>query len=420
MFSNSLEETLKTLTYYQASVLYWTCEGWSNENIAARHNYTKAWVVWQMSFVYHKLGIDRIDKKTRKKPHWTERRAFLQEKVCPILRRLINDDPERLEIFPIIPPNVYEEDLIYIPPGTPESEFPPPETAIPRSEPITSDNFPPPELPEKIPPTDDPPPDFYPIQLYNAWLAVLEDDKRGDPAPPLPIIVGRERRGIMWGRLLGLGIAVLLGCALVGGLAYWFGTQQNDPPATPPPIPSDTQVVPITETLVETAQATYTASVTETLAPTSAHTATLTITSAPTETKSPIGLQKGDEFRNDRVTLRFTDFAFYEGYDRIARKIAAISYRFEFTNHSGETILFRVDGSNFRVADNIGVEYPCVFEDGVYITPELDKPIENGSTLQILLRCGPNQEFGDDVNQTTLTVSGSSNLPETTWVVNIQ
>jgi hypothetical protein len=417
MISHSLEETLKTLTYYQASVLYWTCEGWSNENIAARYNYTKSWVVYQMSFVYHKLGIDRIDQKTGKKPHWTERRTFLQEKVCPILRRLINDDPERLEIFPIIPPNVYEGDLIYIPPGTPEAEIPPPEITIPRLEPQAE----PPQLPEpgEIPPPE-PPPDFYPIQLYNAWLAVLEDDSRKGqdnppPPPPQPIFIQPERRGIMWGRILALLSAVILGCGVVGVLAYWFGTRQNPPPSTP--IPGVTQEIPVTETLAQTVQATFTAPVTETPAPTSEATSTLTITPLPTDTKSPIGLQKGDELRDDRVTLRFTDFAFYEGYDRIARKVAAISYRFEFTNHSGGPIVFRVDGSNFRVTDDLGIEYPCVFEDGVYITPELDKPVENGSTLPILLRCGPNQELGDDVNEVTLSVSGSRDLIESTWIV---
>jgi len=164
-----------------------------------------------------------------------------------------------------------------------------------------------------------------------------------------------------------------------------------------PPLPTDTEVPINTPSPTPTSEPTF--------------------TPAPADTQSLFGLQVGDVLSDDKVTLALTKTEFYEGYDRIARKIAAISYWFDFTNHSGVTILLRVDGSNFKVADNLGVEYSCVFEDGVYIETELDKSIENGNTLQILLRCGPNQEIGDDVNEITLTVSGSEDLIESTWVV---
>lgn len=278
MATFSLEDTVKTFTYHQALVVYWFCKGLSNENIAARYGYEKSWVVWQMSFVYFKLGLDRKDASGTSL-HWTERRRIIQEKICPIIEKLTNDDPELLERFPLIPPNVLQGNILDL---RPEIPVPPSEPFIPLPEPPPS----PPPLPpdEQIPPKE-PPSDFYPIQLYNAWLAVLEDDVKDDddPPPPLPpIIVGPERGGIMWGRILALGSAVLLGCAAVGVLAYWLG-QQNTP--TPTPIlASATLEILATETLLaiptDTSIPAFTATPTQTSIPE-------TPTSTPTKAVTP-------------------------------------------------------------------------------------------------------------------------------------
>lgn len=418
MISHSLEETLKTLTYYQASILYWTCEGWSNENIAARYKYTKAWVVWQMSFVYHKLGIDRIDQKTRKKPHWTERRAFLQEKVCPVLRRLINDDPERLEIFPIIPPNVYEGDLVYIPPGTPQSEIPPLETTIPQLEPQSE----PPELPspgENPPP--EPPPDFYPIELYNAWLAVLEDEKRGpDPTPlPSPVPIRQpERRGILWGRLITLGLGVLLGCVAVGALAYWLGSTGAFVRATETPITTIqlTSTSEPTPTILSTD--TQTALPADTLAPTLTLTPPATITSLPANTQSTSGLGIGQEISDARVTLKLIDVRFNEGYDRVGSRVAPVNHIFEYTNHSGDTLLVQFNTSHFVIEDNTGRTAECWFFRAPYAFEEWNLPLNDNSKEIITTRCGDGR-VPQDVTSYTLTIHPFTSLPESTWVVEV-
>ncbi|MCI0529406.1 MAG: hypothetical protein L0Y56_18355, partial [Nitrospira sp.] len=321
----SLEDTVKTFTFHQALVVYWFCKGLSNENIAARYGYEKSWVVWQMSFVYFKLGLDRKDASGRSL-HWSERRRIIREEVCPIIERLTNDDPELLERFPLIPPNVLEGSIVDL---RPEIPVPPSGPLLPLPEPLP----PPPPLPldDQIPPSE-PPPDFYPIELYNAWLAVLEDGEKGDdlpPPPPPPIIVRPERRRPMLGRLLGLGLAVLLGCAAIGVLAYWLG--QRSAPTLTPALATNTQEILVTETLAETSTVTLTPPPTETLIPTLTLTVTPTLTPMPTDTKSPLGLGVGDELRDDRVTLRLVEVRYNEGYDRVGQRVAPISYIFDYT-----------------------------------------------------------------------------------------
>ena len=413
MATFSLEDTIKTFDYYEALVIYWFCEGLSNENIAARFNFTKSWVVWRMSKAYYKLGLDRKDANGRKL-HWTARREILREKVCPILRRLINDDPEKLERFPMTPPNVLEGSIVDL---RPEIPLPPSEPRLPLPEPLPE----PPLLPEpgQIPPSE-PPPDFYPIELYNAWLAVLEDDAH-DPGdefePPPPIIVPPQQRGIMWGRLLGLGLAVLLGCIVVGALAYWFGTQRGNPPPTAI-LASATQEILATETLAETATMAVTSHPTETLAPTLTYTPEATLTPIPTDTKSPIGLTKGDELRDNRVTLKLKDVIFSIGYDRLGARKAPVAFIFDYTNHSGETLVVQFDSSNFVIEDNTGRTAECWF---YHISGAVDKwtsTLNDGDTLEIATRCGD----GDpppDVTTYTLTVHPFTSLPESTWVANV-
>src|SRR5687768_3465759 len=123
----TLEDTVKTFTYHQALVVYWFCKDLSNENIAARFGYQKSWVVWQMSFVYFKLGLDRKDA-SGKELHWSKRRKILREKVCPIMERLTNDDPELLERFPLIEPNVLAGSILDLRPDIP----------VPPSEPVVA------------------------------------------------------------------------------------------------------------------------------------------------------------------------------------------------------------------------------------------------------------------------------------------
>ncbi len=409
MATFSLEDTIKTFDYYEALVVYWFCEGLSNENIAARFKYTKSWVVWRMASVYYKLGLDRKDTSGRKL-HWTERREILREKVCPILRRLIDNDPEKLERFPIIPPNVLEGSIVDLRPEIPVHLL---ESLVPLPEPLPE----PPPLPPggQIPPSE-PPPDFYPIQLYNAWLAVLEDEKGGDPPPPPSIIINPERRGPIWGRLIGLGLAVLLGCVIVGVGAYFLGRGTTGA-ATQTPAPMQ---------LTSTSEPSATIQITETLTalPADTLTATLTLTplatntSVPTNTLSPFGLVIGQEISDPRVTLKLVDVRFNEGYDRVGSRVAPINHVFEYTNHSGDTLLVQFNTSDFVVEDNTGRTAECWFFRAPFAFEEWNLPLNDNSTEIITTRCGDGR-VPQGVTSYTLTIHPFTSLPESTWVVEV-
>jgi hypothetical protein len=411
MATFSLEDTVKTFTYHQALVVYWFCKGLSNENIAARYGYEKSWVVWQMSFVYFKLGLDRKDASGRSL-HWSERRKIIREKICPIIERLTNDDPDLLERFPLISPNVLEGSILDL---RPEIPVPPSEHVVPLPEPLPE----PPSLPpgDQIPPQE-PPPDFYPPVLYNAWLAVLEDDAKETPpsAAPPPIIVGPQRRGIMWGRILTLGIAVLLACAVVGVGAYFFG-RGTIGAATQTPAPFQLTSTSEPSATVQIAE-TQTALPGETLTPTFTLAPPATNTSLPTNTLSPIGLVIGQEISDPRVTLKLVDARFNEGYDRVGSRVAPISHVFEYTNHSGETLLVQFDKSHFVVEDNTGRTAECWFFRSPYVFEEWNLPLNDNSTEIITTRCGDGR-VPQGVTSYTLTIHPFTSLPESTWVVEV-
>jgi hypothetical protein len=408
----TLEDTIKTFTTHQAIVVYWFCKGLSNQDIADMYGYEPSWVVWQFSMVYFKLGLDRKQANGRKL-HWTERRRVLREKVCPIMDRLTNDDPDFLERFPLIAPNVLEGSILDLRPDIP---VPPSEPYIPPPEPPSD---PPPLPPADQNPPSDPPPDFYPIELYNAWLAVLEDDKHGDapPSPPPVIVRPPERRGIVWSRIIVLGLTVLLGCIAVGALAYWFGIQRGSPSPTPI-LASSTQAVPVTETFTDTTTIRLTVPPAETLAPTLTSAPTPTITPVPTDTKSPLDLRVGDVLEDARVTLRLTKVGYNEGYDRIGARRAPISYYFDFTNHSGDTIVLQFDQYDFVNEDDTGGTANCWFFHISGAGPAVNEPLANGATRQIIARCGDGQ-LNPAVNVFTLTVHPFSSLPESKWKVEI-
>jgi len=391
----SLAEILKTLTYHQGIVLYWTCKDLKYEDIAERYGYKKSWCVWQMSFVYHKLGLDQKDPRTGQSLHWNQRREIIIGEVCPAFMRLINDDPKNIEPFPLIAEGVVVE---------PQSEIP-----IPPPEPTPEPpQLPPGPLPD---PTKPPPEGFYPVELYKAWLMVLEDEKPiGDPPPPPPPQPD-WRRILILASLLGC-----IGCLAVAVFAYRAG-QENIPTSTPF-LAAATQEILATETLMETPTQTLTSISTDTLTPTSTLTPTVTFTLIPTETKSPLGLGKGDELRDDRVTLKLIDVKYNEKYDRIGAKFAPVSYYFDFTNHSGETIVLQVDTTDFKITDNTGAEANCWFYHISGAGTAINEPLNNGDTRQIVARCGLGM-LNPEVNTFTLTVFPFSSLPESTWVVQV-
>jgi hypothetical protein len=403
----TLEDTIKTFNYQQAAVVYWFCQGFSNYDIASMLQYEVSSVVWRFSQVYKKLGLDRQDSEGNKL-HSTERRRILREKVCPIIKRLTNDNPDLLELFPLIPPNVLEGSILDLRPDIP---VPPSEPFVPPPEPPSE---PPPLPPEgEIPPLE-PPPDFYPIELYNAWLAVLEDDRNENPPPPPPpIIIRPDRRGRRSERPIGLVLAILIGCAVVGVLGYLFGTRQIPPPPESP-IPSAPDHIPFTQT----ATITLTIPPSETATSTASPTLTVTITPIPTDTKSPLDLHVGDVLENGSVSLRLTKVGYNEKYDKTGAKVAPISYYFDFTNHSGETKVLRFDQYYFENTDDRGQTTNCWFYHISGAGPAVNELLANGATRQIIARCGDGQ-LDLAVKKFVLTVHPFSSLAESKWTVEI-
>jgi len=393
----SLEDRLKTLDYHQGIVLYWTCKGLKYEDIAERYKYTKAWCVWQMSFVYRTLGLDQKDPRTGHSLHWNQRREIIKDEVCPAFMQLIDNDLKNIERFPLIPKGVV---------GDPPSETP----------------IPPPELPQlpsgQIPdPTSPPPEGFYPLELYNAWLMVLEDEKK-DPIGEIvdPPIILEPRRD--WRRILIItSVFACLGCLVVGVGAYFIG-RGGFVNAIGTPVP--TIQLTSTSTPSPTVQLTdtQTALPADTLTPTLTLTPTATLTPIPTNTKSPIGLVKGDELQDNRVTLKLTDIQYNQKYDRIGAKVAPISFFFDFTNHSGETIVLQFESSDFHSVDDTGYEADCWFYHISGAIEKVNEPLNNGDTREIVARCGLGN-LNPNVTTVTLTIHPFSSLPESTWIAEV-
>lgn len=216
-------------------------------------------------------------------------------------------------------------------------------------------------------------------------------------------------------------IALLFLAALSG--AFWLG--RNNASQTPPPTavtgavasiqvnPTQTATIPpLTDTVP------VTDSPTDTLTPTLTLTPPATFTLMPTDTKSPLGLVKGDELSDNRVTLKLTDIQYNQKYDRVGAKFAPVSFFYDFTNHSGETIVLQIESGDFHSVDSTGYEADCWFYHISGAGQQINEPLDNGATRQIVARCGLGY-LNPDVTTVTLTVHPFTSLPESTWVVEI-
>ena len=159
---------------------------------------------------------------------------------------------------------------------------------------------------------------------------------------------------------------------------------------------------------------------TDTLTLTLTFTPTTTLTPIPTDTKSPIGLVKGDELSDNRVTLKFQEIKFEQGRTRTGqRPPAPIVFVFDFTNHSGDTILLQIGQDKFRAEDNLGNELTCEFWNGVTEAVEtIQQPLENGKTFDLGVFCGEGK-IPPGVTTYTLYVTNFSSLPDSTWIAKV-
>jgi hypothetical protein len=216
-------------------------------------------------------------------------------------------------------------------------------------------------------------------------------------------------------------IVLLLLGALFG--AFWLGRNNASQPPQPTAVTAtfDSNQVDLTQSsvaplLTDTAQVTD--APTDTLTPTLTSTPPATFTPIPTDTRSPFGLVKGDELSDNRVTMKLTDIQYNQKYDGIGAKVAPISFFFDFRNHSGETIVLRIESGDFHSVDNTGYEADCWFYHISGAGQQINEPLENGATRQIVARCGLGN-LNPDVTTVTLTVHPFTSLTESTWVVEI-
>jgi hypothetical protein len=133
------------------------------------------------------------------------------------------------------------------------------------------------------------------------------------------------------------------------------------------------------------------------------------------EFQSARSLDVGDEIKNDQVTLKLKEVRYNELYDRVSQPIAPISYYFDFTNHSGDTLLLQADGDNFVMTDNTGYKENCWFVVVVAADPGINIEIPHGETRQIIARCGRDR-MNENVSTVTLAITDFSSLSDSTWV----
>jgi len=80
----SIEDTLKSLTKNEFTVLYWKSQGLKYEQIATQLDYSIDWVTLQMGNVYRKFGF-------KKDMHWTKRQEILEKEIYPKLPKNLEE-----------------------------------------------------------------------------------------------------------------------------------------------------------------------------------------------------------------------------------------------------------------------------------------------------------------------------------------
>lgn len=362
MNDQPIEEKLRKLTFNEVTVLYWKCQGLKYEQIKLRVDYSVDWVQLQMSNVYAKLGFS-------KEMHWAKRVEILDKEVCPALNEILGGKPPKPDEWP------------------PDIEKP------------------------------EPNPETYPLIIYDEIRPEEPEPSNLEVFQPTPITVIPRQR-VNWRPSLLLIILTGIICMVLG---FLLGQRNIPIPFLATATPTITYTPSQTPTFTPTETYTPTITSTSTLTPTKTLTPAPTLTRTPTETQSPLGLTKGDELSDNRVTLMLREIKYEQGRSRIGNKpLAPIIFGFNFTNHSGETIILQIGTDNFRVEDNLGNKLSCDFWNGVVETTEtIQQPLGNEGTFAIDAFCGEGK-IPPGVTTYTMYVTGFSSLPDSTWIAEVQ
>jgi hypothetical protein len=221
-----------------------------------------------------------------------------------------------------------------------------------------------------------------------------------------------------------LAIPLFLLCLLCVAGAVFVRPLIFRPISTDTPEPQVSRAPQIADTPTATFESSPTVQFTDTdlplptdiLTPTLTQTPTVTVTPMPTETQSTQGLGIGNELSNDRVTLRLREIKYNQGNTRVGQPVRIpIVFDFDFTNHSGQTLLLQVDQSDFRIKDDLGNEATCEYWQVAGTGPTLTQNVNDGQTIPLGVFCGRG-DLPSQVKTYTLYVTGFSSLSDSTWV----
>jgi DNA-binding CsgD family transcriptional regulator len=362
---------LLALKLEEIKIIFLRCRGETVEDTAKELKIGASTIYSRMPKIYELLGVS----------NWGE----IEEELCIALRRIVPNTRALDEGWP----EAFREKIEALrEPVEPQTRTTPPSAIPPSPEPTfaqarnTSGQASPPQ--RRIP-----------------W-----------PLIAIPLLV--------FGLLCIAGI--VFGLPLLGNIFEQEPTQSEPTQTTEPTVP-DTSTSEASATIEPTI--TEVILPTDTIAPTFTFVATDTLTPMasetpiPTQTKPPIGLTVGDELRDDRVTLQLLEVRYFEGYDRVGQRVAPISYIFEYTNHSGGTLVVQFDTDNFVIEDNTGSTAECWF----FLSPftafeEWNSTLNDNASVIITARCGLGRA-PDDVTSYELTIHPFTSLPESTWVVEV-
>lgn len=197
-------------------------------------------------------------------------------------------------------------------------------------------------------------------------------------------------------------------------------TEQAPTPFTPnPTLTLQAENTRIAQIAAQTATAavTPTPSTTPTETPTNTPTATPTVTPTPTPTRFRVIGSIGSEVSDDRVRLVLTDHDYWHQSDvGTLRAFYATGFDFEFTNNTGSDILLGFTVDDFILMDDVGNNYPCLKP---IRQKEVSTTISPGETFFFVIGCGKDRRMDVSATTMTLAIHNFSSLPDMDWVFEI-
>ncbi len=229
------------------------------------------------------------------------------------------------------------------------------------------------------------------------------------------------RRNLWIGIIIGVGVIIgVCGCIAYYQLSPFIRSIANifSAPVAPIEEPAPVEVLP-TLTPTDTSLPTFTSTVTSTPTATETPTITLTPTLTPTLTFTPTItntlpptpfpelLRLGDKASDGRVSFQLLNL-------NCKPFRAAVAFRFEFANLSGEDIFLLMNQDHVSAFDNTDRNLKCIYSvpEG---TEEFSRQVNPGMKYQFTIICGQGQQTQATTEWYKLELGKFTSLPEMTW-----